>query len=310
MLDPVRLAPAMATLVAQAPQPDTHGVRRRRIAWTSRRTRPNSAKGRTRSNCARATGRYMRRVDAKAGQRVEVTGALRPAFALVASTQTSLNADLRGAIERALRAAHVASWCSRRRPDKLDAALKAEKLPGDWLGYDANRRPFGVSAEVTPDHAPRSVCPNLSKAFDAQGIAAVTAPTAANRSRLVLTLLGAGIARAGRHRAESRSAGHGRQRGVRRSIVRSPFSRRPSGADRRRCGRCRRSRRRSRWTRTARPRRLACRWATSSCRPIRSRWPMRPRSRRSCRRARPISRLPLEREGQGRRRTEGGPEGA
>ena len=77
--------------------------------------------------------------------------------------------------------------------DKLDAALKAEKLPPDWLGYDGNRRPFGVSAEVTAAMR-RDLSAKLAKTFDAQGIAAVTAPVANNRSRLVLSLLGAGIA--------------------------------------------------------------------------------------------------------------------
>ncbi|MGC4083190.1 MAG: PDZ domain-containing protein [Vicinamibacterales bacterium] len=71
--------------------------------------------------------------------------------------------------------------------------MKAEKLPPDWLGYDANKRPFGVSAEVTASMR-RDLSARLAKAFDAQGIAAVTAPAATNRSRLVLTLLGAGIA--------------------------------------------------------------------------------------------------------------------
>jgi len=123
---------------------------------------------------------------------VEVTGALRPAFALVSSTQTSLNADLRGAIEKAfepLRSILVFAPPA----EALDTALKAEKLPPDWLGYDANKRPFGVSAEVTAAMR-RDLSAKLARAFDAQGIAAVTAPVATNRSRLVLTLLGAGIA--------------------------------------------------------------------------------------------------------------------
>ena len=56
-----------------------------------------------------------------------------------------------------------------------------------------NRRPVGVTAEVTAAMR-RDLSTKLAKAFDAQGIAAVTAPTAANRSRLVLTLLAAGAA--------------------------------------------------------------------------------------------------------------------
>jgi hypothetical protein len=190
-LDPIKLVPAVATLVAQAPQPDAtvfvDGESRGRAPYTS-----ELCEGSHTVELRAATGRYMRRVDARAGQRIEVTGALRPAFALVASTQTSLNADLRGAIEKAfepLKSILVFAPTA----DKLDAVLKAEKLPPDWLGYDANKRPFGVSAEVTTAMR-RDLSAKLAKAFDAQGIAAVTAPVAANRSRLVLSLLGAGIA--------------------------------------------------------------------------------------------------------------------
>jgi antitoxin (DNA-binding transcriptional repressor) of toxin-antitoxin stability system len=191
VLDPVKLAPAMATLVAQAPQPDAtvfvDGESRGRAPYTA-----ELCEGAHTVELRASTGRYLRRVDAKAGQRLEVTGALRPAFALVASTQTSLNADLRGAIERAfepLRSVLVFAPPA----DALDAALKAEKLPPDWLGYDGNRRPFGVSAEVTTAMR-RDLSQRLARTFDAQGIASVTAPVASNRSRLVLTLLSAGNA--------------------------------------------------------------------------------------------------------------------
>ncbi len=191
VIDPIRLAPAVATVVAQASQPGTTVF----VDGESKGSAPYTAElceGPHTVELRASTGRFMRRVDVKAGQRVEVGGALRPAFALVASTQTSLNADLRGAIEKAfepLRSIMVFAPPA----DALDAALKAEKLPGDWLGYDANRRPFGVSAEVTAAMR-RDLSAKLAKAFDAQGIASVTAPVATNRSRLVLSLLSAGSA--------------------------------------------------------------------------------------------------------------------
>lgn len=191
VIDPIRLAPAVATLVAQAPQAGTTVF----IDGESKGSAPYTTElceGPHTVELRAPTGRFLRRVDVKAGQRVEVGGTLRPAFALVASTQTSLNADLRGAVERAfepLRSILVFAPPA----DALDAALKAEKLPADWLGYDANRRPFGVSAEVTAAMR-RDLSAKLARSFDAQGIAAVTAPVATNRSRLVLSLLSAGSA--------------------------------------------------------------------------------------------------------------------
>ncbi|MFN8064399.1 MAG: PEGA domain-containing protein [Vicinamibacterales bacterium] len=191
VLDPVKLSPAVATVTAQSPQPGTTVY----VDGDSKGSAPYTGElceGAHTIELRAPTGRYMRRVDAKAGQRIDVSGALRPAFALVSSTQTSLNTDLRIAVEKAfepLRSIAVFAPPA----DALDAALKAEKLPPDWLGYDANRRPVGVSAEVTAAMR-RDLSAKLAKAFDAQGIAAVTAPIATNRSRIVLTLLGAGIA--------------------------------------------------------------------------------------------------------------------
>lgn len=190
VLDPVKLTPATAALVAQALQADTtvfvDGESRGKAPYNT-----DLCEGEHTIELRAPTGRYIRKVEARTGDRIEVVGALRPAFALVSSTQTGLNADLRGAIEKAL-APLTSILVFAPTADRLDAALKTERLPADWLGYDGNRRPFGVSAEVTAAMR-RDLSAKLAKSFDAQGIAAVTAPIASNRSRLVLTLLGAGI---------------------------------------------------------------------------------------------------------------------
>ena len=191
LLDPVRLVPAVAPLSVPATQAET-------MVWIDGEPKGKApyagdlCEGAHLVELRASTGRYLRQVDAKAGQRLEVSGALRPAFALVASTQSSLNTDFRAAMERAL-GALTSILVFAPPPEALDTALKTEKLPADWLGYDANRRPFGVSAEVTAAMR-RDLSAKLARTFDAQGIAAVTAPLPANRSRLVLSLLGAGIA--------------------------------------------------------------------------------------------------------------------
>lgn len=190
-LDPAKLAPAVATVVTSSRQPDALVF----LDGESRGRAPNTAEvceGPHVVELRASTGRYLQRIEARPGQRVEVNGALRPAFALVSSTQTSLNADLRSAMERALQP--LSSILVFAPPaDALAAELKADGLPADWLAYDGNRRPLGVSGEVTPSMR-RDLSAKIAKAFDAQGIASVTAPVANNRSRLVLTLLGAGIA--------------------------------------------------------------------------------------------------------------------
>ncbi len=189
VIDPVKLDPAVATLTVTAAQPGAavfvDGESRGRAPYTT-----EVCEGEHTVELRSPTGRFLRRVDARPGQKVDVAGALRPAFALVSSTQTSLNTDLRSTIERALGPLQSILVFAPP-PAALDAALKAEKLPPDWLSYDANRRPVGVTAEVTAPMR-RDLSTRLAKAFDAQGIAAVTAPFTSNRSRLVLTLLGAG----------------------------------------------------------------------------------------------------------------------
>jgi tetratricopeptide (TPR) repeat protein len=190
-IEPIKLTPAVATVVASVPQ----GAATVFVDGESKGPAPYTTdlcEGPHVVELRSQTGRFMRRVDARVGQRVEVSGLLRPAFALVASSKTSLNADLRSSIERAfepLRSILVFAPQS----ESLESVLNVEKLPSDWLGYDANRRPFGVAAEVTAAMR-RELSSGLARAFDAQGIAAVTAPTPSNRSRLVLTLLAAGSA--------------------------------------------------------------------------------------------------------------------
>lgn len=191
VLDPIRLAPAVAPLVVQSPAADTmvwvDGEMKGKTPFSS-----DLCEGSHTVELRAPAGRDTRRVEAKAGQRIEIAGTLRPAFAIVASTQSSLNTDFRAAVAKVFEPLNSVLVFAPS-ADALDAALKTEKLPPDWLGYDANRRPFGVAAEVTAAMR-RDLSAKLAKAFDAQGIAAVTAPVPANRSRLVLTLLGAGIA--------------------------------------------------------------------------------------------------------------------
>jgi membrane-associated protease RseP (regulator of RpoE activity) len=191
VLDPVKLDPAVTALTVNAPQAGVSvfvdGESRGRTPYTT-----EVCEGAHTVELRSPAGRFVRRVDARPGQKLDVSGTLRPAFALVSSTQTTLSADFRAAIERALAPLQTILVFAPPSAD-LDTALKAEKLPADWLGYDANRRPVGVTAEVTAPMR-RDLSAKLAKAFDAQGIASVTAPVATNRSRLVLSLLAAGVA--------------------------------------------------------------------------------------------------------------------
>jgi PEGA domain-containing protein/PDZ domain-containing protein len=190
VLDPVKLTSAIATVVASSPQPGSTVF----VDGQDKGPAPFSAElceGEHIVELRSQTGRYSRKVDVKPGQKIDVTGQLRPAFALVsASTQGPLNVDLRAAVERALdpvRSVYVFAPPT----DRVSDTLKASQLPPDWLSFDINKRPLGVSGDITAPMR-RDLSAKIAKTFDAQGIASVTIPSAGNRNRVVVTLLGSG----------------------------------------------------------------------------------------------------------------------
>jgi hypothetical protein len=190
VLDPVKLTSAIATVVASSPQPGSTVF----VDGESKGPAPFSAElceGEHVVELRSQTGRFSKKVDVKPGQKMDVTGSLRPAFALVsASTNGPLNVDLRAAVERALdpvRSVYVFAPPA----DRVSDALKASQLPSDWLSFDVNKRPLGVSGDITAPMR-RDLSAKIAKVFDAQGIASVTIPAASNRNHVVVTLLGAG----------------------------------------------------------------------------------------------------------------------
>jgi hypothetical protein len=107
-----------------------------------------------------------------------------------ASGPAALNTDLRLTIEKQFVSSQSVTLFAPP-PDDAAKALAADKLPQDWLAFDANKRPLGTAAEVAP--AMRSdLSARLARLFDSQGIASVTVPNPSNRNRLVVSLLAAG----------------------------------------------------------------------------------------------------------------------
>jgi tetratricopeptide (TPR) repeat protein len=190
VMDPVKLERAVATIVAQSNQAGTtvfvDGQERGGAPYTA-----EVCEGEHLVELRSPNGRFARRVDAKAGQKMEVTGALKPAFAVVSSSgQGPLNADVKALVERAFEP--VQSILLFVPPaDRVDAALKGSQLPPEWLAFDANKRALGISADISAPMR-RDLTAKIAKAFDAQGVASVTIPSTLNRNRVVVSFLGAG----------------------------------------------------------------------------------------------------------------------
>ncbi len=192
VLDPIKLDRAIAIVAVQSNQPNTTVY----VDGESKGAAPITAElcqGEHLVELRSPNGRYARRVDARAGQRLDVTGALKPAFALLAGGTTGpLNADLRVLVERALEPLRSVLVFAPPQ-DQVDSALRAAQLPAEWLAYDAAKRPIGVSAEINSPMR-RDLTGRMAKAFEAQGVASVTVPSATARNRVVVSLLAAGSA--------------------------------------------------------------------------------------------------------------------
>ncbi len=191
VLDPIRLDPAVASVSVTSNQPGTlvlvDGMQR----GVAPLVIPDVCEGQHLVELKSASGRYFQRVDARTGQKIAVEGTLRPAFALVsASGQAGLNTDLRLTVEKQFQSSQSVTLFAPA-PDEAAKALAADKLPQDWLAFDANKRPLGTAAEVATVMR-GDLSARLSRLFEAQGIASVTVPSPASRNRLVLSLLASG----------------------------------------------------------------------------------------------------------------------
>jgi hypothetical protein len=191
VMDPVKLEPAVATLAIKSNQAGSVVF----IDGQQRGVAPmvvnDVCEGPHVVELKSASGRYINRVDARTGLKLDIAGVLRPAFAIVsASGQAALNADLRLTVERQLESAQSVTIFAPAAA-AVEKALAAEKLPQDWLAFDGNKRPIGTSADVGAVLR-RDLSARLAKVFDAQGVASVTIPSSLNRNRLIVSLLGAG----------------------------------------------------------------------------------------------------------------------
>jgi len=140
-------------------------------------------------------GRYVERITARTGEKITVQGRLRPAVALldVSGVPEGPGPDVRLAVEKALAGA-TALMVFAPPADDVQRELKRESLSPGWLAFDTWRRPIGPGpAAITPG-ARLEITRRLAHAFDAQGVAGLTAKPGGAPGEFLLTLLAAGSA--------------------------------------------------------------------------------------------------------------------
>ena len=141
-------------------------------------------------------GRYVERITARTGEKIIVHGRLRPAVALLDVSgvpEGQPGPDVRLAVEKALAGA-AAVMVFVPPADDVQREVKRESLSAGWLAFDAWRRPIGPgSAAITPG-ARLEISRRLARAFDAQGVAGVSARPGGTPGEFLLTILAAGSA--------------------------------------------------------------------------------------------------------------------
>ena len=141
-------------------------------------------------------GRYVERITARAGEKITVQGAVRPAVALLGVSglpEGYRGVDLRLGIEKALAPSKIVTVFSPP-AERVQQALKAERLSPGWLAFDRWGRPVGpVASAITPS-ARLEISQQLARALEVQGVAELTARPGGDRSQFLLTLLAANSA--------------------------------------------------------------------------------------------------------------------
>jgi len=185
---PIVLAPATARLSVTASAPDAQVVLDGESRGTAPFTLPSLCAGPHTVDVRSRTGHFSARIDAKAGETISLNAVLKPAFALTSTAGPGADAtDVRPLVERALAA--VRSVTVFAPPvDRTKELLETNRLPADWLAFDATGRSLSPTAQIVQTLRAEAST-KLAEALNAQGVASVTL---LGDNRMVLALLAAG----------------------------------------------------------------------------------------------------------------------
>jgi hypothetical protein len=143
-----------------------------------------------------AYGRHIRRFDLKAGDQEVFQARVRPAFAIISDSGASSGVrggpDLRLMAEAAFQETTSVTLVAP--PEKVAAdVLAADRLPDDWLAFDALRKPIGQAATIA-EQARGALAASIARKLNAQGIAAVAREPGGDPAAMLLILLAPGSA--------------------------------------------------------------------------------------------------------------------
>ena len=187
---PVKLAPSTAAVSIAANVPNAKVFVNGEVRGEAPLTLPAVCEGDYTLELRSPTGHYSSRLSVKTGEAQKISAVLVPAFAIVSSAgrPAGAGADLRVLVERALAPGARSVEIFAPPADRATAALEANKLPSEWLAFDANGRSLSASAQIVQALRGEASA-KLADAFNAQGVGSVTL---LDDGRIVLALLAAG----------------------------------------------------------------------------------------------------------------------
>lgn len=182
-VEPVKLEPAIGTLVAESEPAGVTVSLDSEARGTSPLTLEGVCAGPHVVEFKGPSGRAVQRVTIATGQKAEVHGRVRPAFALIAGpSATAKPADPRLAVERALADAEQLLLYAPP-SDVVEDVLAREPVSDEWFGLTD-------TAASAPPANRRERLVRLAEAFDAQGVAWVRPAAAPNEMQIALAAPG------------------------------------------------------------------------------------------------------------------------
>jgi hypothetical protein len=185
---PIVLAPATARLSVSASAPDAQVILDGEPRGTAPFTLPGLCAGPHTVEVRSRTGHFSTRVEARAGETITLDAVLKPAFALTSTSGPgAATTDVRPLVERALAAVRSVTVFAPP-PERAKELMAANRLPEDWLAFDATGRSLSPTAQIVQTlRADAST--KIAEALNTQGVASVTL---LGDNRMVLALLAAG----------------------------------------------------------------------------------------------------------------------
>jgi hypothetical protein len=185
---PIALEHAVASLTVRANDPRAQVVVDGQARGSAPFNTADLCEGEHTVELRSQSGRFFKRIQARTGDKLNIDGVLKPAFAVLSAFgQQPGSADLRLAVERLFDPSTAVTLFA---PpiEQVDQALRGNQMQAGWLAFDANKRPMGNSTDLVQSMR-RDVGVKLAMTFGAQGVAGITV---LDRNRVVLSLLAAG----------------------------------------------------------------------------------------------------------------------